>query len=209
MPNIASKMTQHRPTWGQHRPNIGQHRPNIGQHRLNIGLTWAPDVPNIDHMGPTWPNLGPRCAPDSCRRPAVRRKPLNNSFGPILVKQAWYALLFPQEQAALSMIFVGIGIAICSATLFSSKPGHRDEPRPRQGQEEDKTRTQSRATDRGAAKTRAKVGEEEDKARIQSRAIQPSHRVQGRTRPGHRAGPYSPATEFRGAASECGQLFSF
>ena len=27
------------------------------------------------------------------------------------------------------------------------------------------------------------------------------------TRPGHRAGPQNPATEFRGAASECGQLF--
>ena len=41
-----------------------------------------------------------------------------------------------------------------------------------------------------------------------SRATETSHRVQGRgqdkdkrrTRPGHRAGPQSPATEFRGAA---------
>ena len=51
-------------------------------------------------------------------------------------------------------------------------------------------------------------------------ATEPSHRVdrvQGRgqeedkrrTRPSHRAQPQSPATEFRGAASECGQLFSF
>ena len=45
--------------------NIGQHRPNIGRPRPNIGSTWAQDVPNIDHMGATWPNLGPRCAPDS------------------------------------------------------------------------------------------------------------------------------------------------
>ena len=46
-------------------------------------------------------------------------------------------------------------------------------------------------------------------ARTQSRDTEPSHRVQGRgqdkdmrrTRPGHRAGPQSPATEFRGAAT--------
>ena len=55
---------------------------------------------------------------------------------------------------------------------------------------------------------RPRQGQEEDKARTQSRATEPSHRVQGRgqdkdkrrTRPGHRAGPRSPATEFRGAA---------
>ena len=64
-PTYAQHSLQDGSTWGQHRPNIGQHRPNIGQHRLNIGSTWAQDVPNIDHMGPTWPNLGPRCAPDS------------------------------------------------------------------------------------------------------------------------------------------------
>ena len=44
---------------------MAQHRANIGQPRPNIGSTWAQDVPNIDHMGATWPNLGPRCAPDS------------------------------------------------------------------------------------------------------------------------------------------------
>ena len=65
MPNIASKMAQHRANIGQHGANIGQHRPNIGQPRPNIGSTWAQDVPNIDHMCATWPNLGPRCAPDS------------------------------------------------------------------------------------------------------------------------------------------------
>ena len=72
MPKIASKMAQHRANIGQdganirqHRPNLGQHRPNIGQPRPNIGSTWAQDVPNIDHMGATWPSLGPRCAPDS------------------------------------------------------------------------------------------------------------------------------------------------
>ena len=58
MPNIASKIAQHR-------ANIGQHRPNIGQPRPNIGSTWAQDAPSIDHMGPTWLNLGRRCAPDS------------------------------------------------------------------------------------------------------------------------------------------------
>ena len=53
--------------------------------------------------------------------------------------------------------------------------------------------------------------------RTQSRATQPSHGVQGRgqdkekrrTRPGHRARPQSPATEFTGAGSKCGQLFLF
>ena len=71
-PNIASKMAQRGANIGQHganirqhRPNLGQHKPNIGQPRPNIGSTWAEDVPNIGHMGPTWPNLGPRCAPDS------------------------------------------------------------------------------------------------------------------------------------------------
>ena len=68
----------------------------MGQH----SSTWAQDVLNIDHMGPTCPNLGRRCSPESVtllkmgptkanigvtyapqtqvgRRPAVRRKPLN------------------------------------------------------------------------------------------------------------------------------------
>ena len=79
-----------------------------------MGSTWAQDVPNIDHMGPTWPNLGPRCAPDSLtllnigptkanigvtyapqtqvgRRPAVRRKPLNPGagHGPVSLPEAF------------------------------------------------------------------------------------------------------------------------
>ena len=57
MPNIAPKMAQHR-------ANIGQHGAN-GRPRPNIGSTWAQDVPDIDHVGATWPNRGPRCAPDS------------------------------------------------------------------------------------------------------------------------------------------------
>ena len=143
---------------------------------------------------------------------------------------SWYALPSPQEQTASSL--VGIDSDICWATLLYQPQGSG--ARPRQGQEEDKTRTQSRATDRGAAKTRARggqdpdtepgqtgarrrQGQEEDKARTQSRATQPSHGVQGRgqdkekrrTRPGHRARPQSPATEFTGAGSKCGQLFLF
>ena len=69
IPNVASKMAQHRANVcqhganiRQHTPNLGQHRPNIGQPRPNVGSTWALDVPNIDHMGPTWLNLGRRCA---------------------------------------------------------------------------------------------------------------------------------------------------
>ena len=108
---------------------------------------------------------------------------------------SWYALPSPQEQTASSL--VGIDSDICWATLLYQPQGSG--ARPRQGQEEDKTRTQSRATDRGAAKTRARGGQDPD--------TEPGHR-QGRgedkgkrrIRPGHRAGPHSPATEFKGAA---------
>ena len=55
MPNIASKMAQHRANIGQHGANIRQHRPNLGQHRPNIGQR----RPNI---GPT---LGRRGTPNS------------------------------------------------------------------------------------------------------------------------------------------------
>ena len=51
MPNIASKMAQHRANIGQLGANRRQHRPNIGPTEANIGLTcstvgsiWAPDV---------------------------------------------------------------------------------------------------------------------------------------------------------------------
>ena len=75
-----------------------------------------------------------------------------------------------------------------------------------------KRRTRPQSPARGAAKRRTRGG--------QGPATEPSHRVdrvQGRgqeedkrrTRPSHRAQPQSSATEFRGAASECGQLFSF
>ena len=74
MPNIASKMAQHRANIGQHRPNLGQHRRNIGRPRPNIGSTWAQDVPNIDRMGSTWPNLRPRCAPDSSTKSQRERQ---------------------------------------------------------------------------------------------------------------------------------------
>ena len=98
-------------------------------------------------------------------------------------------------------IVVGIDIAICSATLLSSTPDHRDQPqssgaRLRQGQEEDKTRTQSRATElRGAAKTRTRGGQEEDKAQPQrtrggqGRTQSPATEDKRRTRPGHRTDP--------------------
>ena len=46
----------------------------------------------------------------------------------------------------------------------------------------------------------------------QGPATEPSHRVdrvQGRGQEEDKAQPQSPATDFRGAASECGQLFSF
>ena len=106
---------------------------------------------------------------------------------PILVKKliSWYALPSPQGQTASSMI-LGIDIAVCSATLLSSKPGHRDQPQSsgaqtRQGQEEDKTKTRRKHY---PATEPSHKGQEEDKAWTQS-----------------------PATEFRGAASECGQLF--
>ena len=99
----------------------------------------------------------------SCKLYQHRPQTVSKRFAWTNISQktiSWLALPSPQEQqAASSMIFVGIDIAICSATLLSSKPGHRDQPqssgRPRQGQEEDKARTQSRATE-------------------------PSHRVQGR-----------------------------
>ena len=83
IPNMASKMAQHRANIGQHGANIRQHRPNLGQHRLNIGQ----HRPNI---GSTWAQPRAQYAPDSLtctrptptqtlvgRRPAVRRKPLN------------------------------------------------------------------------------------------------------------------------------------
>ena len=85
-----------------------------------------------------------------------------------------------------------------------TRPGHRAQPK--QGQEEDKTRaTEPSHSHRvqGAAKTRTRGGRDPD--------TEAGHRAQldkdkRRTRPGHRAGPQSPATEFRGAASERGQL---
>ena len=100
-------------------------------------------------------------------------------------------------------------------------PGHRARPqrrRTRRGQEEE----QGPATEpshRGQKEDKV----QEDKASTQSpgredkRRTRPGHRAQPqriqnraqpqRTRPGHRAQPQSPATEFRSAASECGQLF--
>ena len=64
MPNIASKMDQDSANIGQHMPNIVSTEANRGQRMPNIGSTLAQDVPNIDHMRPTWPNLVVRCAPD-------------------------------------------------------------------------------------------------------------------------------------------------
>ena len=144
------------------------------------------------------------------------------------------------------MILVGIDIANCAAireeasgTRGGQDPaterGHRARPqssgaRPvsvgpalfsKLGEEEDKTRTQSRATEfRGAAKRRTRGGQETDK-----RSTRGGQDLD--TEPGHRARPHSSgarprqgqeedktrtqsrATEFRGAASECGQPFCF
>ena len=91
MPNIASKMAQHR-------PNLGQHGPNIGQRRLNIRSTWFNIGPRCAQHRPHGPNLAqPRaqyppnsltCARPSPtqtlvgRRPAVRRKPLKSGRRP-------------------------------------------------------------------------------------------------------------------------------
>ena len=86
---------------------------------------------------------------------------------------------------------------------------------PRQGQQEDKgTRPghragpQSPATElRGAAKTRPRGGQGPDTEPYHTAQSQNAGRGQDkekrRTKPGHRAQP----TEFRGAASECGQFF--
>ena len=77
----------------------------------------------------------------------------------------------------------------------ATEPSHRVDRVQGRGQEEDKTQPQSPATEltefRGAAKRRTRAG--------QGPATEPSHRAQ----------PQSSATEFRGAASECVQLFSF
>ena len=88
--NIASKMALHRANRRQHRPNLGQHRPNVSQHRPNIGSTWVQDMPNIDHMGPTWPNLRPRCAADSLTC-AQTPSPTPSSFPPCPHPGALYA----------------------------------------------------------------------------------------------------------------------
>ena len=70
------------------------------------------------------------------------------------------------------MNFVGIGIPICSATLLSSKPGHRAQPqssgaRPRQGQEEDKAQPQSPAqrTRGGQEPSKPSIAHEHARAR--------------------------------------------
>ena len=76
----------------------------------------------------------------------------NDSFRPISVKNRFLGTPYfhPKSKLLHQCIFVGVDIAICSATLLSSKPGHRDQPqssgaRPRQGQEEDKAQPQSPA----------------------------------------------------------------
>ena len=84
---------------------------------------------------------------------------------------SWYALPTLQEQTALSITFVGIDIANCSAT--------REEKR-RAGQEEDKTWSHSPATEfRGGQSVcpglvSAARGQEKDKR------TRPGHRVEGR-----------------------------
>ena len=74
------------------------------------------------------------------------------------------------------------------AAKSRTRPGHRAGP-------------QSPATEfRGAAKTRTRGGQE---AGPQSSGARPRQGQDPDTEPGHRAQP----TEFRGAASECGQLY--
>ena len=90
------------------------------------------------------------------------------------------------------MIFVGIDIANCSAT--------REEQNKRR-QEEDKTRSQSPATEfRGAASqcVQGWSARPEDKRRTRGGQQQDKTRTRG---------GQNPATEFRCAASQCGQLF--
>ena len=130
----------------------------------------------------------------------------NDSFEPILVKNDLLVrpTFPPQEQTALSMIFVGIDIANCSATREDKRragagqgktrggqdpvtePGHRVQGRGQsvcpglvsaaRGQEKDKSQEEDNS--------RTREGQEEDKTRLQT-----------------------PATKFRGAASQCGQLW--
>ena len=81
-----------------------------------------------------------------------------------------------------------------------TRPSHRAQPqRTRGGQGLD---TEPSHRGQGPATEPSQKGQEEDKAWTQSPATEDKRR----TRPGHRAQPQSP-TEFRGAASECGQLF--
>ena len=138
----------------------------------------------------------------------------NDSLGPILYSQKRFLgtpYLPPQEQIALSRIFVGIDIANCSAIR---------EDKRRAGQEEDKTRSQSRATELKVAKTRPRGGQDPDtepghRAQPQSSWARPregqeedTRRTRGGqdldTEPGHRAWPQSsgarPREEFMGAA---------
>ena len=70
-------------------------------------------------------------------------------------------------------ICAGIDIAICSATLLSSKPGHRDQPQSsRRGQDKDKRRTRpghrAQPQSSGARPRQGQAGQEEDKAQPQS-----------------------------------------
>ena len=114
----------------------------------------------------------------------------NDSLGPILYipkRVLGTSDLLPQE--------LSIDIANCSATR---------EDKRRAGQE-DKTRSQSSATEFRAAGSQCVQGWSvwpEDKRR----ATAGQEKDSTRTRPSHRAWPQSPAKEFRGAASQCGQL---
>ena len=83
-----------------------------------------------------------------------------------------------QEQTASSMIFVGIDIAICSATRADKR---------RAGQEEDKTRPQSPATEfRGAASQCGQGWSARPEDNSRTRGGQDPD-----TEPGHRAQPQS------------------
>ena len=98
------------------------------------------------------------------------------------------------------MIFVGIDIANCSATREDKRRAGQEKTRG--GQDpvtEPGHRVKGRSQSVCPGLVSADRGQEKDNSRTrggQDLATEPSHRVQ----PGHKAGPQSPTTEFRGAA---------
>ena len=105
------------------------------------------------------------------------------------------------------MILVGIDIANCSATREYKRRAGQEKTR---GGQNPVTEPGHRVQGRGQSvcpglvsedKRRTREGQEEDKKGQQQ------EKDNRRTKPKHKAWPQSPATESRGAASQCGQLF--